>query len=218
MSKMKEVVDLLNISKIGGIISWILWISLFILSIYILKIWIENYDITINWDNLTYIFWWLALSGLILIITPMYFGVKNRELNKEVEIEAETEIKKEKIKKEELLEKLKEITDTQFKNKDWYINFSTTRISWNFKEIYRWDNFNLRIWLWNDDDFGRFYIGQKNDQEIEIIKKKSFIKSDDKKFIWIWEKPSYLYEEEYQWLKNLEEQVVDILKELDIKK
>jgi len=53
----------------------------------------------------------------------MYFGVKNRELNKEVEIEAETEIKKEKIKKEkikkeELLEKLKEITDTQFKNKD----------------------------------------------------------------------------------------------------
>ncbi len=182
----------------------LLWILLLVISIIILIVWILYLKINLSWDNLVYLVSWLFISGLALILFPLYF---QNNIDKITIQEKVNEINKN---KKEFLENLKEITDKKLKKHDWYVPFSTTRFSWKFKEIFRWDDFNLRVWL-EDDDFGRFYIVPKNNWTFKEYN--NFIKSKED-----WEENIYTYKDSFSWTYNdLEKQVDDIIKKLNIK-
>ena len=200
-----NIINNLNISKKWAFLSWFLWIVIFALSIYILKIWVDEYNIWLNWDNLTYIFWWLAISWLILIITPMYFWFKDREIEKEIEIKKIENIANYENKKE-ILEKLKNIINNNNKTlSKKYKEFSTTRNKWDWKLLKKEKNYELNIWLWDDDDFWRFYIYTKNYNSLPKKIKDNFIEID------LWkEDSSYPYKESFSNYENLEKQFIEI--------
>ncbi len=98
-----------NLSQKWVFFSYFLWFLLFILWIVILFLWINKYNIVLSWDNLVYLTWWLFVIWLFLIIFPMYFWVREQEINKEINLEIkqkeETVLKNQEEKLMELLSK-----------------------------------------------------------------------------------------------------------------
>jgi hypothetical protein len=68
-----EIINKISFSEKtkGKTILW--WILLLIISIIILIIWLLYLKINLTWDNLTYLVSGLFISGLALILFPLYF-------------------------------------------------------------------------------------------------------------------------------------------------
>lgn len=198
----EEIVKHLNISEKWARCSFRIWLSLFIISFIILWIWVQKYNISLNGDNLMFIVAWLFFSWLVLIIVPMYFWIKNRELDIKEEIQFINSLEK--------FEILKEIKNYLYYKYDkeklfslWFVNFQLDKTDKNTKILFKKDDFKINLWLWNDD-YWKIYLWTKNDKTLEKFKT-IFIKDDE------WKKNSYPYKDEINSLDDIKTQLDNII-------
>ena len=174
----KWVVDLfenITLSKNNIKKTFILWISLMIISLILMLVWTFFLNIKLSWDNLTVIIWFLFISGLSLILFPMYF---QNNTNNSIEDLDEYSIK---IRIKELLFS----KETIINENGYYIN--DYRLNNKEENIYlikveRWVtlNRNKRFIIAYNLPTGKFYI-IKNNLEQNIKKeniKEYFINFD----------------------------------------
>ena len=190
----KELIELINNSWILKklyikVILSIIFIFL-VLYITILILWTFIPNINIDYIKvksistiLATIFWGSFIMLIIQIATKWEENNKN---------------------KEKILKILKKITENNKNLYKKYINFSTTRSKWDWKLLLKEKKYEFSIWLWDDDDFWKFYIYTKNYNDLPKEIKKNFVETK-----W-WEKNSYPYKESFSNYENLEKQFIEI--------
>lgn len=204
----EEIFKHLNISEKWAKYSLYIWILLFIISFIILWLWVQKYSISLNGDNLMFIVAWLFFSWLVLIIVPMYFWIKNRELDIKEEIQFINSLEK-----NELLTEVKKYLYCKYDKEKlislWFVNFQLDNTVKNTKIIFKKDDFKINLWLWNDE-YWKIYLWTKN-EEIFNRFQKYFEKSNE------WKNNSYPYKNEINSLDDMKSQLDEIIKLIDIK-
>lgn len=181
---------------------WITYILAIILTITVAFIFVIILDITIlpksdyfDYDKieksssiLLWFFWVIMLFFIISMAVNWKQEIENNKLKILLEIK----------------EKIWKVT-----NDTWFVNVSLKNIKWIYKELYRADNYSLRVWLdENDnDDFGRFYIYSTSYDKLD-----KNIQNNFKKEEW-WDNWNFPFKSKYMWI----EQFDSILKIFNIK-
>lgn len=163
----KDVFNKISLSNKWFYFSIIIWIFLFILAIIILYLGVNNYNIVLTWDNLMFITAWLFFSGLILIITPMYFGIKNRELDIQ-NIEAINDIQQ-----INFISVLKELQN-KFSDKDFLTPSRLVKTFRNWKDVFKINNSNnttIVAVIEDDWEIQNFYIWSRDEEHKTKLKK-----------------------------------------------
>lgn len=172
----KDVFNKINLSNKWFYFSIIIWIFLFILAIIILYLGVNNYNIVLTWDNLMFITAWLFFSGLILIITPMYFGIKSRELDIQ-NIEAINDIQQ-----INFISVLKELQN-KFSDKEFLTPSRLVKTFRNWKDVFKINNSNdttIVAVIEDDWEIQNFYIWSRDSKIQKSINSLDLKRVNDK--------------------------------------